>query len=46
MRVFEWFEDAKRFYLITDLYQGGELFKWIKTQIADSPGRVEEDDAR
>lgn len=30
MRVFEWFEDPKRFYLITDLYQGGELYKWIK----------------
>ena len=50
MRVFEWFADTKRFYLITDLYQGGELHKWITRRIrpdnSDSPGRVDEDDAR
>ena len=49
MRVFEWFEDDKRFYLITDLYQGGELFKWIKRHIppeSANPGRVDEEDAR
>ena len=33
MRMFEYFEDSNRFYIISDLYQGGELYDFIKDNI-------------
>ena len=33
MRIFEWFEDPNRYYIISDLYQGGELYSYIKRHI-------------
>ena len=33
MRMFEWFSDKNRYYIISDLYQGGELFDYIHRHI-------------
>ena len=39
MRMFEYFEDDHRFYIISDLYQGGELFDYINDLIKESHNR-------
>ena len=51
MRIYEYFMDDNKFYIISDLYQGGELYEYIKDCIeyksADNiRGRVNEDVAR
>lgn len=40
LKMYEYFEDPKRLYIVTDLYKGGELFHEIKTR-----GRLAEKDA-
>ena len=38
--MFEWFSDKNRYYIISDLYQGGELFDYIHRHIVTQ--KVEE----
>lgn len=33
MRMFEYFEDDTRYYIISDYYQGGELYDFIRDHI-------------
>ena len=50
MRMFEYFEDSNRFYIISDLYQGGELYDFIKDNIDPKDpvqkSKITEDQAR
>ena len=32
VKVFEFFSDRKRFFIISELYRGGDLYEYIKTQ--------------
>ena len=51
MRIYEYFVDDNKFYIISDLYQGGELFDYIKDHIVSYHnesvrGRVPEEISR
>lgn len=39
LKMYEYFEDQKRLYIVTDLYKGGELFHEVKVR-----GRLGEKD--
>ena len=38
IKVFEFFEDRKRFFIISELYVGGDLYQYIKEQNKDRNG--------
>ena len=38
IKVFEFFEDRKRFFIISELYVGGDLYQYIKEQNKDTNG--------
>ena len=40
LKMYEYFEDPKRYYIVTDHYKGGELFDELKKR-----GRFSEKDA-
>ena len=33
MRIYEYFTDSRHFFVISDLYRGGELYKYIKVNV-------------
>lgn len=42
MRIYEYFEDTQRFYIISDMYQGGELYSYIEEKIKERAEAQEE----